>query len=73
MATIFSKQNANSYLTELANTDSATARLYLLQYGYSSSSFEMPEYYGAQNLEHISLARLIGKTKNHLLLHRSTS
>ncbi len=55
MATIFSKQNANSYLTELANTDSATARLYLLQYGYSSSSFEMPEYYGAQNLEHISL------------------
>ncbi len=52
---VFSEENADSYLEELARTDSEAARSYLLKYGYSSSSFEMPEYYGVQNLDQISL------------------
>ncbi len=56
MTTIFSEQNADLYLSELLSTDAVTARSYLLIHGYSSSSFEMPEYYGAQNLEQINLA-----------------
>lgn len=68
MATIFSEKNADLYLKELSETDANTARSYLFEYGYSSSSFEMPEYYGAKNLEQISLTPIDWPNKGKPLI-----
>lgn len=51
----FTEQSAQKYLDKVKNTDNIEARDYLLRFGYNSSSFDMPEYYGASGLQEISL------------------
>lgn len=56
---------------ELKKINKKAARSYFFQYGYSSSSFEMPEYYGAENLSKIKLKKINWNGKKQVLISKT--
>lgn len=68
MPNSFAVQNSDKYRKELRRVSNIQAKEFLFRYGYSSSSFEVPEYYGAANLENIKLANIRWSKKERPLI-----